>query len=94
MIDVERLEEIMDVIEDLRSEAMDIVCDARSQGDQITYERAYQGWSAEIQMALSTHHEWLSSLSMDTLEETIEACRALNGDGPCEEADEDWDENA
>ena len=65
-------------IEDLRSQAMDILEEVKSIGDQVTYDRAVRGWSAEIEMALSNDHQWVGSLEMDTLEETIDCCEALN----------------
>jgi hypothetical protein len=77
-IDTDRLWEIREEIEALREEALCIVDDARRQGDTLTYERAYRGWNAEIEMALSKSNQWLGQLTMDTLEETIEACETLN----------------
>jgi hypothetical protein len=77
MIDTERLEDIMQEIENLREEAMGIVSEVRRK-DVVAYERAYRGWNSEIETALSKHNEWLGQLTMDTLEETIEVCRELN----------------
>ncbi len=86
MIDTGRLEEIQREIEVLREEALEIVSDTRHQGDPLIFKRAYEGWSAEIQTALSRHNEWVGQISMDTLEETIEACDELNSAVPEEDA--------
>ena len=72
-IDVYRLEEIREEIEMLREEAMDIMSDVRSQGHVSIYERAYRGWNAEIEVALSSSNQWLGQISMDTLEQTIDS---------------------
>jgi hypothetical protein len=85
MIDTGRLEEIFDIIEDLRSEALSIVRDEPGM-DDVTYERAYRGWSSEIQTALSKDNYWLGQISMDTLQETIEACDEFNADSLVREA--------
>ena len=76
-IDVYRLEEIREEIEMLREEAMGIVSDV---GDNSIIDQAYRGWNASIEKALSPSNQWMGGLSMDTLEETIEACEALNED--------------
>jgi len=85
MIDTGRLEEIFDIIEDLRSEALSIVRDEPGM-DDVTYERAYRGWSSEIQTALSKDNYWLGQIAMDTLQETIEACEVLNNEKELAEA--------
>ena len=94
MINTERLREIQMLIEDLREEAMIILDQARSQGDEVTYERARTGWSAEIEMALTTEHQWVGTLEMDTLEETILSCEALNEEPGFFGNSHDWDHEA
>ena len=79
-IDAYRLEEIREEIEMLREEAMDIMSEVRALGHVNTYERAYRGWNAEIEVALSSSNQWLGQITMDTLEQTIVACEALNED--------------
>ena len=79
-IDVYRLEEIREEIEMLREEAMDIMSEVRGQGHVNAYERAYRGWNAEIEVALSSSNQWLGQITMDTLEQTIEALEALNNE--------------
>ncbi len=94
MIDIERLREIQYLIEDLRAEAMTIIDEVRQKGDEVTFERARTGWSAEIEMALTTEHQWVGTLEMDTLEETIEACEAINEDPGFFSSSYGWDETA
>ena len=84
-IDVYRLEEIREEIEMLREEAMDIMSEVLRQGHVSTYERAYRGWNAEIEIALSSSNQWLGQITMDNLEQTIETLGALN-DENAEEA--------
>jgi uncharacterized protein (UPF0335 family) len=86
MIDVYRLEEIREEIEMLREEAMDIMSEVRSQGHVRTYERAYRGWNAEIEIALSSSNQWLGQITMDNLEQTIETLEALSDEGEEEAA--------
>ena len=80
-MDTYRLEEIMREIEDLREEGMSIVSESRKKDGGLTYERAYRGWSAEIETALSKHNQWLGQIADDTLEETIDACKSLQNRG-------------
>ena len=80
MIDTYRLEEIREEIEILREEAMDIMHEVHRSGEVIIYERAYRGWNAEIEVALSSSNQWLGQISMDTLEQTIEALEALSNE--------------
>lgn len=94
MIDTERLREIQKHIEALRSQAMEIVKQAMLKGDSVTYDRAVRGWSAEIEMALSTEHQWMGSLEMDTLEETIACCETLNDSTTMFESHDDRDSEA
>ena len=84
-IDVYRLEEIREEIEMLREEAMDIMSEVLRQGHASAYERAYRGWNAEIEIALSSSNQWLGQITMDNLEQTIETLGALN-DENAEEA--------
>tara|TARA_B100000686_G_C15925474_1_gene541680 strand:+ start:158 stop:436 length:279 start_codon:yes stop_codon:yes gene_type:complete len=80
-IDTYRLEEIKNEIEELRSEAMGIVSASRQLDGGLAHERAYRGWSAQIEKALSSDHDWLGSTTMDTLQETIDTCCEIKSSG-------------
>jgi hypothetical protein len=67
---VDRLFDIINEIDELRSEAMLLV---RKHSDPSNLERSRRGWSAQIEKALSLDHFWLSETTMDTLECTAKA---------------------
>ena len=61
----ERIFEIIEEIDALRSEAMSLVSE---HSDPSNHERSRRGWNAMIEKALSNDHFWMGSTTMDTLD--------------------------
>ena len=62
---VDRLYEIIEEIDGLRSEAMILI---KEFSDPSNHERSRRGWNAMIEKALSNDHFWMGSTTMDTLD--------------------------
>jgi hypothetical protein len=87
--DVNRFEEIMAEMKELRDEAERIARDAFGY-DSSAFGRAEGYWGAHIACQIDNDHRWLSR-EMCTMADTLEELKGLLDDGEGDDEDEDLD---
>jgi hypothetical protein len=74
---VDDLEEIASQMASLNQQAMRLLDGLQGEGvlDGQSHTRAYRGWFAMIEQALSPESQWMGGTTMDTLAETIDTVK-------------------
>jgi hypothetical protein len=75
---LDELEGVASQLASLNQQAMRLLDGLQGEGvlDQQTHTRAYRGWFAMIEQALSPESQWMGGTTMDTLQDSIQAVRS------------------
>ena len=91
---VDELEGIASQMASLNQQAMRLLDGLQGEGvlDELSHTRAYRGWFAMIEQALSPESQWMGGTTMDTLAETIDTVKMALKPLSADDAQEAYEE--